>query len=141
MPLRSPSTRPEIRSLFWLALLAACGNYHFPGGSSAGSGTVTGRVLAQQDGRAHFGKHALSYCGSHEGAKLLWRSIANKRADICQPLYSQPTVEGAVDAEIEEEAFEGQRRNGCGPELNPSDSSFFKSRVRWHPGIPVETPM
>jgi len=28
------------------ALLAACGNYHFPGGSSAGSGTVTGHVLA-----------------------------------------------------------------------------------------------
>ena len=28
------------------AILAACGNYHFPGGSSAGTGTVTGQVLA-----------------------------------------------------------------------------------------------
>ena len=27
-------------------MLAACGNYHFPGGSSSGTGTVTGRVLA-----------------------------------------------------------------------------------------------
>ena len=28
------------------ALLAACGSYHFPGGSTTGSGTVTGQVLA-----------------------------------------------------------------------------------------------
>ena len=28
------------------ALLTACGNYRFPGGSSSGTGTVTGQVLA-----------------------------------------------------------------------------------------------
>ena len=29
-----------------VVLLAACGNYHFPGGSSTGTGTVTGKVTA-----------------------------------------------------------------------------------------------
>src|ERR1700740_207899 len=28
-----------------LALIAACGSYHFPGGSTTGTGTVTGQVL------------------------------------------------------------------------------------------------